>query len=222
MNGVLVNHDIIPILCRKNLGNRFARFRLLLSVVAEYELEAQNATGAEDEDVIPRENKCHKDIASGLRRYRMFDEILKEYFSMITRVCLSYANTKSELEDLRQDTLLNIWGGLEKFREESSLKTWIYRVTLNTCLTSLRKRNRELPFSETLSMVEIFDTDVERRQMLAEMYESISHLPDLDKAIVMMWLDEYSYDEISETIGMARNTVATRLRRAKEKLISRS
>lgn len=148
---------------------------------------------------------------------RDFQEIISTYDDMIVKICFGYAGTKAELDDLHQDALINIWQSLVRFRGDSSVKTWVYRVTLNTCVSTVRRR-RESPESDRLELYNVIDDSEERRRMLAEMHECIALLSPVDKAIVLAWLDEFSYDEIAEMVGMPRNTVATRLRRAKEKL----
>lgn len=148
---------------------------------------------------------------------RNFHEIVARYDDMIVKICFGYALTKAELDDLHQDALINIWQSLPRFRGDSSVKTWIYRVTLNTCVSTVRRR-RESPESDRLELYNVIDDSDDRRRMVAEMHDCISLLTPVDKAIVLAWLDEFSYDEIAGMVGMPRNTVATRLRRAKEKL----
>ena len=148
---------------------------------------------------------------------RNFHEIVARYDDMIVKICFGYALTRAELDDLHQDALINIWQSLPRFRGDSSVKTWIYRVTLNTCVSTVRRR-RELPESDRLELYNVIDDSDDRRRMVAEMHDCISLLTPVDKAIVLAWLDEFSYDEIAGMVGMPRNTVATRLRRAKEKL----
>lgn len=148
---------------------------------------------------------------------RDFQEIVSTYDDMIVKICFGYAGTKAELDDLHQDALINIWQSLGRFRGDSTVKTWVYRVTLNTCVSTIRRR-RESPESDRLELYNVIDDSEERRRMVAEMHECIALLSPVDKAIVLAWLDEFSYDEIAGMVGMPRNTIATRLRRAKEKL----
>lgn len=151
-------------------------------------------------------------------RTSSFDKILLTYDDMISRLCLGYSQSKEEFEDLRQDVYVNIWQGLEKFRGESSVKTWIYRVTLNTCVSIIRKRAKSGYPLMLNEIADIADESPDRLQQIADLYSSIDSLSPVDKAIVMLWLDELSYDEIATLVGMPRNTVATRLHRAKQKL----
>lgn len=138
--------------------------------------------------------------------------------AMIRRICLGYAHTSQDLEDLYQDVLVNIWRGLPSFRSDSSMQTWVYRIALNTCVSTLRIRTKLPPQTTLDDVILVQDQSLEKKEIVKELYECIATLGPIDKAIVMMWLDDYSYDEIADTIGLKRNNVATRLHRAKEKL----
>lgn len=152
------------------------------------------------------------------RRRQTFNEIMRDYDNMISRICFSYSRSTEELEDLRQDAYINIWQGLSNFRGESAVKTWVYRITLNTCVSILRKRKSEGNRVELTDFADLIDEATDHRALLNDMYQAISRLPQIDKAIVLMWLDENSYDEIAEVMGMSRNNVAVRLHRAKQTL----
>ncbi len=152
------------------------------------------------------------------RLEHIFTETVKSHDAMIRRICLGYAANPQDLEDLYQDVLVNIWRGLRSFRSESSIRTWVYRIALNTCVSTLRARSNRPSQSSLEDVILVADDSVEKRESIKDLYECIATLNPIDKAIMMMWLDEYSYDEIAETIGITRNNVATRLHRAKEKL----
>ena len=149
-----------------------------------------------------------------------FLSVIRNYDELISRLCLGYSRSTEEYEDLRQDAYINIWQSLNKFEGRAQLKTYLYRIVLNTCVSNMRRRSRETLSESSVDISKIVDGDAEHLQLLAEMYEMISRLPVLDKAILMMWLDEMSYEDISSVTGLPRNSVATRLRRAKLKLIS--
>lgn len=160
-------------------------------------------------------------ITSPQQLAEAFEKLIKDYSLMITKVCYYFANDIADLKDLRQEVMLNIWSGLENFRMQSKVSTWIYRVCFNTCITYQRKNKRlknEVPLS---SVLEIEDTPFEIDKY-KEMHRLIGLLGDEDKAIILMWLDENSYEEIAEVVGLKRNTVATRLKRIKEKLVKLS
>lgn len=156
--------------------------------------------------------------AHSVNRDQLMTQIISEYDDMISRICFGYAGTKEEFEDIRQDAYINIWQGIHKFRGDASLKTWVYRVTLNTCVSMVRTRKKSGTTVELTEVVDLDDDSGVKLQRIAALYQSISMLSPIDKAIVMAWLDEMSYDEIAATVGLPKNVVATRLHRAKQKL----
>lgn len=135
----------------------------------------------------------------------------------ISKICFAYAGSAADFEDLRQDALINIWRGMSHFRGESSRSTWVYRITVNSCLTSLRKQSRHR--HESLdNLYGLIECDDDNREQIEQLHRVIDSLGQQERAIIMMWLDEISYDEIAEAMGMNRNTVASRLRRIKDKI----
>lgn len=151
---------------------------------------------------------------------REFALLIKEHSRIINKVCYFYATDKMPFDDLRQEIYVNIWLGLNQFRGESKMSTWIYRVSVNSALMAIRSSK---PRIETLSLdfgllnvsTELDDAQRENLQTLQSL---INRLEDIEKAIILLWLDEYSYDEIAETLGMKRNTIAVKIHRIKEKL----
>lgn len=138
---------------------------------------------------------------------------------LLHKVCYMYAVNREHFQDLYQEVLANIWESLDSFRGDSAMSTWIYRMALNTCVTFFRKYNRHSSEMTTLDFASDLIADVgERNEQLKEMYRLISQLSKIDKAIILMWLDERSYEEIAEVTGFTRNNVATRLRRIKQRL----
>ncbi len=151
---------------------------------------------------------------------REFASIIQEHSRIINKVCYFYATDKMPFEDLRQEIYVNIWLGLKQFRSESKMSTWIYRVAVNSALMTLRSSKQRI---ETISLdfgildvsTEIDDTQRENLQTLQSL---INRLEDIEKAIILLWLDEYSYEEIADTLGLKRNTVAVKIHRIKDKL----
>lgn len=151
-------------------------------------------------------------------RVAAYERIIEEHRGLITKICYYYSSSAQEFEDLMQDTCINIWRGLEAFRTESRPSTWIYRICLNTCISSWRKNSRHKNTQSLESIVEPSECDGEWKEEMETLHFLISLLSPEEKALIMLWLDEKSYDEISEVTGFNRNTVATKLRRIKEKL----
>lgn len=151
---------------------------------------------------------------------REFALLIQEHSRIINKVCYFYATDKMPFEDLRQEIYVNIWLGLNQFRGDSKMSTWIYRVAVNSALMSIRSSK---PRIETVSLdfgVLDISTEIDdaQRENLQTLQSLINKLEDIEKAIILLWLDEYSYDEIAETLGMKRNTVAVKIHRIKEKL----
>lgn len=149
-----------------------------------------------------------------------FMALLRKEESLISAICFSYSGSVAEYDDLRQDALINIWRGLPDFKEESSSRTWLYRVVLNSCVSTIRKQQRHSKASRSLEeLYDILPADEPYdRERIETLHRLISRLNDADKAIILLWLDEASYDEIATVMGMPRNTIATRLHRIKERL----
>ncbi len=148
---------------------------------------------------------------------REFKALIDRENAAISRICFSCAGSVAEFYNLRRDALINIWRGMESFRCESSAKTWIYRVTVNSCLSTIRKQSRHQ--HESLDgLYGLIDSDNSDKEAIEQLHRVINTLNPQDRAVIMMWLDELSYDEIGTAMGMPRNTIATRLRRIKEKI----
>ena len=149
---------------------------------------------------------------------REFEKMVREHRSTIYTVCYMFSTDKDEVADLFQEILINLWKGSGSFRGESGLETWIWKVSLNTCITYDRSRRRR-PGTEPLSMdINLYeDTDEGSRQ--AELLRSrIAKLGPFDRAIVLLWLENLSYDEIGQIVGISAKNVSVRLVRIREQL----
>ncbi|MDE7159809.1 MAG: sigma-70 family RNA polymerase sigma factor [Muribaculaceae bacterium] len=152
-------------------------------------------------------------------REKRFADLIHEYSGTISGICLSYAADTEDFQDLRQDIMLNIWKGLPTFRAESALSTWVYRVALNTCVSTVRKRSKRLPTVSLESLAEIAsESETGSIERIERLRRLISGLSALDKAVITMWLDDRKYSEIAEVTGLSRNNVAVRINRIKQKL----
>lgn len=149
-----------------------------------------------------------------------FMALLKKEESLISSICFSYSGSTAEFEDLRQDALINIWRGLPSFKEESSSRTWIYRVVLNSCVSTIRKQVRHTKGAQSLEALYgmIADESPDDRERIETLHRLIGKLNAKDKAIILLWLDDASYEDIATVMGMPRNSVATRIHRIKERL----
>lgn len=158
-----------------------------------------------------------------LDKEKEFESAIDEFGGIISKICYYFSTSSDEFKDLRQEVLLNIWKGWDRFRKESKVSTWIYRVSFNTSVSFQRKEIRN---KNTISIDQVVDLATEQEADLLNRYNTmhslIQKLSYEDRAIILMWLDEKNYEEIAETIGINRNTLAVRLKRIKEKLVKMS
>lgn len=151
-----------------------------------------------------------------------FFRAIESNSGIITKICYYYASDAEDFDDLHQDVLANMWAYRDSYRGEASITTWIYRVALNTCISAFRKRKRKAEKVDVSQMPDLADPSAELSAMQNEMHRLIGQLNKEEKAVILMWLDGLSYDEISSVIGCTRNTIATRLKRIKDKIVRMS
>ena len=129
-----------------------------------------------------------------------------------------FSNDAVEVADLFQDVLINMWNGFAKFRGDSDIKTWIWRVSLNTCITAERKKRKHVQ-AEPLSMeINLFEDSDDDTRQIRVLREGISRLGYFDRAIVLLWLENMSYEEIGDIVGVSAKNISVRLVRIREKL----
>ena len=148
-----------------------------------------------------------------------FVKLIRENERVIYKVCSFYVSENFPIADLYQEVVCNLWAGFPKFRNESAPSTWIYRVALNTCISGMRKDKKRPKtdlavenLSESLPEPESLDENIR------EMYRMINQLKTLEKVIVLLYLEEKPYQEIADITGLTLSNVATKLKRAKDKL----
>ena len=149
-----------------------------------------------------------------------FMTVTRQYKEVIAKVCYLYSSPIASFDDLYQEVLINIWQGMDSFRGDSKMSTWIHRTAINTCISWYRRNSRhcdsmgidELPFEPA-----DVPSDINAGEML-ELHRLISMLGPIDKAIITLWLDEKPYEEIAAVMGMSVSNVAVRLHRIKERL----
>ena len=147
-----------------------------------------------------------------------FVTLIQEYERVIYKVCYLYTTPHATLNDLYQEVVINLWKAYPKFRNECKISTWIYRIALNTCISFIRKE-KNIPEIVTLSQIadRIEETD-ETQVMLKRLYSMINRLGQLEKSIVLLYLEDKSYEEIAEITGLTLTNGATKLSRIKDKL----
>lgn len=147
-----------------------------------------------------------------------FANIVRKHKSTIYTVCYMFSQDNDEVEDLFQETLINLWKGFAQFRGDSSPATWIWKVSLNTCISfdrKKRRRGKSVPLSMSINLFEDDDNDSRQIEMLRK---RINQLGPFDRAIVLLWLENLSYEEIGEIVGITAKNVSVRLVRIREQL----
>lgn len=149
-----------------------------------------------------------------------FEQIVKEHKGTIYTVCYMFSDNADEVADLFQETLVNIWNGLPRFDGRSDIKTWIYRVALNTCISADRKKKTRR--GSNAPGVNLFEGNEHGDGQIEMLHKCITRLQPFDRAIVLLWLEDMSYEEIGAVVGITAKNVSVRLFRIREKLKSMS
>ena len=148
---------------------------------------------------------------------REFTQLVHEQKSTIYTVCYMFARDKDEAADLFQDVLINLWKGIGKFRNDSEISTWVYRVSLNTCISADRKK-RKMPTTRLDMNIDLFDDDDTDSRQIQVLRQRIQRLQPLDRAIVLLWLESLSYQELADIIGLTPKNISVRLTRIRLQL----
>jgi RNA polymerase sigma-70 factor (ECF subfamily) len=146
-----------------------------------------------------------------------FITFVNENRSIIYKICFLYSNKFQSHDDLYQEVVINLWNAWPKFRGDCKVQTWVYRIALNTCVSFLRRsklRPDSIPLTRSIEAI-ADEGDIAK---INELYRLIGNLGKLEKAIVLLYIEERSHDEIAGIIGISRSNVAVKLFRIKEKL----
>ena len=150
---------------------------------------------------------------------QQFIDLLNQHQGIVYKVCNLYMDTPADREDLFQEITYQAFKAFKNFKGQAKFSTWLYRVALNTAITFYRKEKRlpALLTFELLPEAQTEEADPIEEQTQA-MYKAIGNLSSIDKAIVMLYLEDYSYQEIGDMVGITANNVAVKMNRIKTKL----
>lgn len=152
-----------------------------------------------------------------------FEQCVNAHKSTIYTVCYMFSDDADEVADFFQETLINLWKGFDGFEGRSDIRTWIYRVALNTCITADRKKKRRRRLigrqPEGLDTdINLFEDTDHDTQQIAMLHRRISLLRPFDRAIVLLWLENIPYEEIGKIVGISTKAVSVRLFRIRRQL----
>ncbi|MDR0699756.1 MAG: sigma-70 family RNA polymerase sigma factor [Tannerella sp.] len=160
--------------------------------------------------------------ASKTEETEKFMSTVRSNERVIYKICTFYVSPEYPLNDLYQEVICNLWEAWPRFRNECATSTWIYRITLNTCISGLRKLKSR---PSSVPIHDVPDTLLEPDDMtddIREMYRLIYRLPPLERSLILFWLDEKSYQEIADITGLTVSHVGIKIKRTKEKLVQMS
>ena len=150
-----------------------------------------------------------------------FIELIKNHQGILNKICNIYFIRNPFKEDYYQEILIRLWKSYPGFRNQSAFSTWLYRVALNTAIDIIRKENLQ-PAHTELSKIEYNIPDHEHNiesEKKETLYQAIDHLCDVEKAIIILYLEDYSYKEIAEIIGISESNTGVKINRIKNQLI---
>ena len=147
-----------------------------------------------------------------------FEKEMRGCEDLIHKVCRVYSSDPHDRQDLFQEILLQLWKGYGTFRGEAKISTWVYRIAINTSLTHQRKNRSVVVLGEDMIDVKLPVNTEAYEEHYAEMYRAITHLNETEKAIVMLFLEDKSYEEMESILGISQGALRVKMHRIKEKL----
>jgi len=149
----------------------------------------------------------------------VFEDIYEFYWQKIFRLCMGYVNDSELAQDLAQETFIIVWQQLPKFRNESSIGTWIFRIASNNCLKQIEREKR---FTKADLPVNLEEKKQESQEpQIQLLYQFISELPETDRIIISLELEEVKQAEIAGIVGLSESNIRVKIHRIKEKLTKR-
>lgn len=152
------------------------------------------------------------------RNKKEFIDLIENNKGIIHKVALTYSSNNADKDDLYQEICLQLWRSFGNYRGDSKLSTWLYRVALNTAISSLRKRKRYIDTVELDPERHFQVKDSDKLEATSKLMKAIYRLDNIDRAIILLWLEEKKYEEISEITGLSKSAVSVRLVRVRKKL----
>jgi RNA polymerase sigma-70 factor (ECF subfamily) len=152
---------------------------------------------------------------------KKFIELINQYQGILHKICNIYFYRNPYKQDYYQEILIRLWKSYPSFKNQSAFSTWLYRVALNTAIDLIRKQNLE-PIHTTLSKFEYNIPEYEHKiesEKKDILFQSINHLSDVEKAIIILYLEDYNYKEIAEIIGISESNTGVKINRIKSQLI---
>lgn len=142
----------------------------------------------------------------------------RQFGDGIRKVCLAYTGDRMQADDLLQETFIRAWKNWDKFRGDSKVSTWIYRIAINTCLSFLRDQKEKTVDIEKTAVSNLPDESSVKEQQIALLYKCINQLAETDRLVITMVLNEQEYEDIAEVTGITENNLRVKIHRIKKEL----
>lgn len=149
---------------------------------------------------------------------QQFSELYKQFGPGIRKLCLGYTADAAWAEDLLQETFISVWNNMHKFKGDAQWGTWIFRIAVNTCLMHLRKRNLNITSDESQALKHIADSPSNKEHEIQLLYKCIARLPEIDRLIISLVLEDRPYEEIADVTGITENNLRVKIHRIKKQL----
>lgn len=151
-------------------------------------------------------------------RSAQFTRLYRQHANGIFKLCLGYAGEESLAQDLLQECFVSVWNHLHQFRGEAQWGTWIYRIAVNTCLGYLRKKKLPTVAADAVPLAHLPEETGIKEQQVQHLYKCISRLPEADRVLIALVLEEKPYPEIAAITGLSENNLRVRIHRIKKQL----
>jgi RNA polymerase sigma-70 factor (ECF subfamily) len=149
-----------------------------------------------------------------------FIAVIKDNQNLIFKICYSYCSDSENRKDLQQEVLMNLWNSFSKFDGRVKISTWIYRIALNIAISYYRNdskhKNKKVSIDESVISLSISEDAPEQDEKIVMLYQFIENLNEMDKAIILLYLDDNKYAVIAEILGISETNVATKIYRIKK------
>lgn len=151
-----------------------------------------------------------------------FISVIKDNRNLIYKICFSYCSNSDDIKDLQQEILIQLWNSFSKFDGRVKISTWIYRISLYTAISFYRKdcnqNNKKVTLDTSFIPLATSELDSDFKENIETLYQLIDCLNELDKALILLYLDDINYKGIADILGISETNVATKISRVKKKL----
>jgi RNA polymerase sigma-70 factor (ECF subfamily) len=151
-----------------------------------------------------------------------FNTFVKEQTGIITKICRAYTDNEDDFQDYFQEVALQLWRSYKSFNYQSKVSTWVYRVALNVCLTHFKKHKRNVATTslDNIHFEPYHNSDSAEAEQLEYLYKAIRQLKEIDRAIILLYLEDKSYKDVSEIMGLTVTNIGAKINRIKNQLKS--